>query len=215
MSKFSELTKQVAEELKFWQGFVKTERFLEGWCADIRTPELQEEVYNILIRQPHAKVLDVGSGVCSILYGTVPMDRLVAADPLSPLYELIFPYHKYAFPAPMPFEAEDLPYKELFDFVHISNALDHCQKPLVALESLFQAVKVGGFLIVCGFENEADAQHKQGMHQTNLSLSESHVGAPCQLLLNGQSTPLSAGYVLASKTLSNDRTWFAWIKKKV
>lgn len=210
--KFTETIKQVAEELKFWQGFVKTERFLEGWCADIRTPELRDSIYNFVKQHPKAKVLDVGAGACSILNGTVPNALLTASDPLAPLYELIFPYHKYPFSAPKPYAVEDLPYEDTFDIVHISNALDHCQNPEAALQSMFRAAKPGGWVVVCGFENESNAQGHQGMHQWNIELGSDGILE----VTHGTTKVVNCaelGTVL-ERTPFNDRHWMAWAAQK-
>lgn len=225
---FGECVALAASELKFWQGFVQTARFLDGWCADIKTPELQDEVFNYVKARPRARVLDVGSGVCSILFGTVPNNLLVAADPMSPLYALIFPYHKYPFQAPEPYTAEELMdvkaaghglETEGFDIVHISNALDHSQDPEKAFMSLLACVKLGGSLIVCGFVDEGNAQHLQGMHKYNLRVSsESHWNKGSDDLVMEDATSKEQigrheGKLLVQKKLG-DRTWFAWVHVK-
>ena len=57
----------IYHELAFWQQFVKTDRFLNGWVGKGKTPELNQEVADFIKSVPHETVLDVGSGVCSIL----------------------------------------------------------------------------------------------------------------------------------------------------
>jgi hypothetical protein len=87
----------IAHELTFWKGFVQTKRFLDGWVRDVPTPELRSQVHQF-IRQhikKSSKVLDVGSGVVSILNGTVSKEHLTAVDPLGDLYKFIFDYAKY------------------------------------------------------------------------------------------------------------------------
>ena len=69
----------IYHELNFWKSFVKTERFLKGWVANIKTPELHQETADFILSVPHKKVLDVGSGVVSILNGLVPV---LSFDPL-------------------------------------------------------------------------------------------------------------------------------------
>ena len=79
----------IYHELHFWKGFVKTERFLNGWVAKVKTPELNNEVADFIKSVSHESVLDVGSGVCSLLNGLVNVDT---CDPLGDLYSLIFDF---------------------------------------------------------------------------------------------------------------------------
>jgi SAM-dependent methyltransferase len=159
-------------ELSFWKDFVKSDRFLNGWLSDEKTPELNDLVYMFLKGQPEAKVLDCGSGVVSILHGTVPSDNLVWCDPLGDEYEKIFDYESRGIFSPVPYACEDLPedYNDEFDVVHISNAIDHVQQPQQAYERMFDAVRPGGFLIIQGFVNEATHEDWTGFHQQNADL---------------------------------------------
>lgn len=158
----------IAHELKFWKWFVTTPRFLDGWVRKKKTPELNEIVYNFL-KQNNGKTLDVGSGVVSILNGTI--NDLTACDPLGELYECIFDYKKYRIEPCLPLTAEELEFENEFDIVHISNALDHSQDPKKAFEKLLKATKK--YLIIQGFENEADYENWQGFHQWNMTLGDS------------------------------------------
>ena len=78
------------QELDFWKGFVKTERFLNGWVAKRKTPELNEFVAHFIQQHDHAKILDCGSGVVSILNGLCDDAELVATDLLAEQYAKIF-----------------------------------------------------------------------------------------------------------------------------
>jgi hypothetical protein len=55
------LPEGVGHELKFWKQFVKTKRFLEGWVANVKTPELDNDVANFIWQKcktiPAAKCL--------------------------------------------------------------------------------------------------------------------------------------------------------------
>jgi hypothetical protein len=159
-------------EINFWKDFVKTDRFLEGWAKDVKTPELNDIVYGFLVGHPKAKVLDCGSGVVSILNGTVKNDDLIVCDLLGDEYAKIFNYELMGCKKPEPYGCEDLPYENEFDIVHISNALDHTQDVLTSYNKLLGAVKKGGFLIIQGFENEGLQEKWQGFHQWNLSVTE-------------------------------------------
>lgn len=164
----------IAHELGFWKGFVQTDRFIKGWVADIPTPELPDPVKQFIHYNapPNAKVLDVGSGVVSILNGLRKDIQLTAADPLGGLYALIFDYKRHRIAPPMPVPAEELDMPDTFDLVHCSNAIDHTQDPMLALWSLLNAVKPGGWLIVQGFSNEGSYENWQGFHQWNIDVNE-------------------------------------------
>ena len=212
----------IAHELKFWQGFVKTERFLKGWVGNCVTPELNIKVRDFIAEHltPGSKVLDVGSGVVSILNGLVPKADLTAADPLGGLYEIIFDYKKYGINPPLPVPAEELSYKEEFDVVHISNAIDHCQNPVAAVDKLRQAVKPGGYLIMQGFENEALYENWQGFHQWNVEIFPNEDRKEGQsagfLTITGKDMThtIANGHYCQKLFLENNKSWFIWIQKK-
>lgn len=159
----------IAHELAFWQEFVKTPRFLNTWAASGVNPELLPEVVELL--RPHAasKVLDVGSGVVSILHGLI--NEVVAVDPLAPLYDLIFDYSKSTARRPLGLRGEELDkhvHPGAFDVAHIRNALDHAQDPKKVIANMWAALKPGGLLIVHGFVDEATDMEWQGMHQWDI-----------------------------------------------
>lgn len=204
----------VAHELAFWKGFVQTPRFLNGWVPDTRTPELQPEVFDFVnAHRNGGRVLDVGSGAVSILRGTVPASSLDAADPLSPLYEVIFDYARHGLTPPFPLDAEDLPeaFRGKYSIVHISNALDHCVDPYRAACSLLACVAPGGHLIVCGFENEAIAQNGAGMHRWNITLEGT--GLIIRPAGSTDSVTPIPGDVASARTLENGRRWLFWARR--
>ena len=210
----------IAHELKFWQGFVKTDRFIKGWVANCITPELNHQVYDfihgMLTQSPDrnaVKIMDVGSGVVSILNGLVPQANLTVVDPLGELYELVFDYKKYGIKPPLPIPAEELDYSDAFDIVHISNALDHCQDPVVSYHHLYNAVKQGGFLIIQGFENEADYEQWKGFHQFNIELQEDSRSLFIQS--KGEDpVQISNAHFCKLIPLDNGKSWFIFIVKK-
>ena len=59
-------------EIDFWREFVKTDRFLQGWCSNTKTPELRQFVYDFIQEYlpENGEVLDVGSGAVSLLHGS-------------------------------------------------------------------------------------------------------------------------------------------------
>lgn len=210
----------VAHELKFWAGFVKTERFLKGWVADCVTPELNHKVYDfihgMLTQSPErdkVKVLDVGSGVVSILNGLVPKKNLTAVDPLGELYEIVFDYGQHGIKSPLPVPAEEMKYLEEFDIVHISNALDHTQNPKAAFDRLLEATKPGGFLIIQGFENEATYEKWQGFHQWNIYIDGNKDGLAIEGK-DGLHAAIRNPYFADVTTFENNKSWFIFIVKK-
>lgn len=196
----------IHHELLFWSGFVKTKRFLTGWVGNQKTPELNEIVAEFILSKPHEKVLDVGSGVVSILNGLVPV---TAADPLGDLYRLVFDYNAYGLKSPLPYPAEELPFNGEFDIVHCSNALDHSQNPILAYHKLCKSVKVGGYVIVQGFANEGTFENWQGFHQHDISVEND------TLLLKNQKGDISVIDTGSDYSFlcGNEKTWFVWIKQ--
>lgn len=199
-------------ELNFWKGFVKTPRFLEGWCSNEKTPELREPAYSFIINQLPAKVLDCGSGVCSILTGTVPNESLTACDLLADEYAKFFNYDKWDVVKPFPLSCEQLLYEDEFDIVHISNALDHTQNIILSYKKLWEATKPGGYLIIQGFENEGLHENWSGLHQHNIAIEEDKLVLSTQhkmLLVLGNAEILDKTYIPEL-----DKDWITYIIKK-
>jgi len=193
-------------ELNFWKGFVKTERFLNGWVKPVKTPELNDFVADFILKHNHQSVLDVGSGVVSILNGLVPV---TAVDPLGDLYRLIFDYQKHGIEPPKAIPAEELTYNEQFDIVHCSNALDHVQNVYAAYHNMYNAVKPGGYLIIQGFENEADAEKHKGFHQNNIFVDKNRLVTDRYVYGVIDENPLHTSFI----DFENKR-WFIWIVQK-
>lgn len=206
----------IYHELNFWDGFVKTPRFLNGWVKKVKTPELHQSVHDFILSVPNGNVMDVGSGVVSILNGTVPdTSALVTVDPLGDLYRLIFEYHRYGIKPPIAIPAEEIE-SDNFDIVHMSNALDHTQKPYTCFWNLIQAVKHGGYLIIQGFEDEAKFENWQGFHQWNFTLKGDSI-----MVENKEGSIIKLGHpeieIIKAEKYPNHfegKTWFIWICKK-
>lgn len=198
----------IYHELHFWRGFVKTERFLNGWVKKVKTPELQQYVADFIKSVPNESVADVGSGVVSILNGLVDVTPI---DPLGELYQLVFDYKAHRLPHPLPYPAEEMPAINAFDIVHCSNAIDHTQKPLLAYESMMRAVKPGGYLIIQGFENEGTHENWQGFHQHDIYVNMETLCIKNQIgdMLVIDTDPTNLHFVE-----SNGKRWYIWIKKK-
>lgn len=209
----TEEIKAVSHELAFWTDFVKTKQF-KTWLAHLPTPELaqgQPDVVRLLQSLPEGTtVLDVGSGVISILNGIRNL-IILPTDPLADLYKCIFDYSLYRrIDRPQPISAEDITAENTFDVVHMRNALDHTQDPLKVIDNLVRACKSGGHVIIHGFENEADFEKREGFHQTNLSIRNS------TLYLNEWPVELESVETVKAEvsTLSTGKKWVTWIAKK-
>jgi SAM-dependent methyltransferase len=198
----------IYHELNFWKGFVKTERFLNGWVKKVKTPELQQSVADFIKSVSHNQVADVGSGVVSILNGLIPV---TAIDPLGELYQLIFDYKAHKLAHPLPFPAEEMPAVNHFDIVHCSNAIDHTQQPTLAYESMMNAVKPKGYLILQGFENEGTHENWQGFHQHDIYVDAKTLCIKNQL---GQMMIMDVDPTHLEFVEFEGKRWFIWIKQK-
>ena len=198
----------IYHELNFWQGFVKTKRFLDGWVSHKKTPELNDFVAEFIKSVPHDKVADIGSGVCSILNGWVDVEPF---DPLGDLYGIVFDYKAHKVKQPKPYPAEELPYNSEFDIVHCSNAIDHTQSPMLAYTKMMQAVKPGGYLIIQGFENEGTFENWQGFHQHDIHINMETLCIKNQMghLAVIDTKPTHLEFVEV-----NGKRWYIWIKQK-
>jgi hypothetical protein len=206
----------VYHELNFWKSFVETKRFLDGWVKNVKTPELRQQVHDFIKSNlpPNGDVMDAGSGVVSILNGTVPNKNLFPTDPLGELYSLIFNYQKYGIRQPLAGSCEELRADSLYDIVHISNALDHTQNPFESYKRLLRAVKPGGYLIIQCFENEAEYENWQGFHQFNLRIEDSFIAVTDK---DNRKTLLSEGIeevVSIERIPVGNKIWFIYITKK-
>lgn len=204
------------EELDFWREFVKTPRFQDWINPKLITPELQTDVVDIIKHESLVgDVLDVGSGVVSILRGLVPERSLIACDLLADDYKRLFDYAQYDITPPKAIAGEAIYFHEMFHIVHMRNALDHTENPVQVWNNLKRAVRLGGLLIVCGFENEATHLHRQGMHQWDISIDETQ-----SLVVTGkagsqrlQAFPFSV-FMGNVRKLDTGRNWVTWIGRK-
>lgn len=171
------------EEMKFWRDFVHTKEFAPFFGPG-RNSHLQHDVETFIVGlaaglgRP-ARVLDLGSGPVSIFSHTLGKDEAVvsAGDPLAKQYDELLANHpkRGTYVAPVEAEGERLaatfPAHE-FDVVHIRNALDHVANPITTLYSMTTVLRPGGYILVHGYENEANTANWGGYHQWNLRLTE-------------------------------------------
>ncbi len=167
----------IGHELSFWKGFVCDERFVNGWIpSDVKTPDLQVEIYNFFLSLPNyvqLKVLDIGSGAVSVLNGTFPKKNIVTVDPLGSLYPFIFDYSAHAITPPLPCGGEEIEFIDEFDIVHCSNAIDHSQDPYKVFINMVRACRDEGHVIIQGLVDEAIHENWEGFHQYNFTINSS------------------------------------------
>lgn len=211
----TEEIRAIAHELGFWKEFVKTERFRRGWASNTPNPELRDDIRDFVQQKPHQQLLDVGSGVVSILHGLIPAENMLVTDPLGDLYALIYDYERQRIKQPQPLTAEELPFENQFDIAHISNALDHTQNPRLAFERLLRAVKPGGYLIVQGFEREATFEKWQGFHQHDVFIHDGKLAMDAKDGTYVFTAPNVSTVHASTRTLmETGRMWLVWIGQK-
>lgn len=200
--------KEIEHELGFWKEFVKTPRFLDGWVRGEKTPELHEDFHKWMQQHDFSSILDVGSGVVSILHGATDYS-VMAVDPLGDEYAKIFDYPKWNLISPFPLKGEEVgDHFSDIDLVHISNALDHAEDPRAVVNSCMRSVNDGGFFAIQSFENEADHMNREGMHQHNIRLTDN------VLYLNDMPLLSNPVFAKAYPDHYQGRTWIIYIVQK-
>ena len=124
--------------------------------------------------RPGLAVLDVGSGPISGLPRRAPDNpvELVCVDALADVYNELLDEHGFdELPRVLRIRGEELSSafaEGSFHFVHIANALDHCEDPARTLEEMYRACIPGGLIVVASFENEGERRYYLDLHQWNL-----------------------------------------------
>ena len=57
-------------------------------------------------------------------------------------------------------------------FIHVQNALDHCQSPLRGIIECLRSLAIGGILYLKHFPNEAERENYRGFHQYNIEFTD-------------------------------------------
>lgn len=172
----------IIDEIHFWEDYVFSptginhedymERRVKNTCF-----RLEEDLSKLIgDSDENIKILDVGSGPCSRCgYKSNKYDLdVIAVDPLAEIYNML--RERYHINSEIKIETgfvELLDKKfreESFDFVHMSNALDHAFDALYGLYELLYVCKIGGAVILRHHENEAENENYEGFHQWNLSV---------------------------------------------
>ena len=201
----------IAHELEFWARFVKSGRFINNWInGDVNPEPTPAGIADLIRPYKDGIALDIGSGVTSVLRGRFA--KVVAVDPLAPLYEVVFDYELHGLMPAIGCTGEELLNHfdtDTFDVVHISNALDHCQDPVKVMKNMWQLVRHGGLVIVQGFINEGEKENYQGFHQWNIS------GSNKGMLIKdkkGRGREFKGDYI--EYELPTKKIWFVFTRKK-
>lgn len=127
-------------------------------------------------------ILDVGCGVTSFLANIPELkgSTITGIDALAGEYsELCEEFNVERPVVPMVGEAENLASLfavNTFDFIHVSNSLDHCYDPQEVIRNLIKIVKIGGKIFFRHFKNVGACAGYTGLHQFDIDVID---GAVC------------------------------------
>jgi len=164
----------------FWENYVESSEFQRRLAVERPfSPEPSQDcLFNLLaqaspVKGSKPRVLDVGAGPITNLGTLWPGGsvEVIAIDPLADKYDEIL-NRKGIIPGIRTRygEAEKLLEQfpeESFDLLYSSNALDHSYDPATAIRNMVLLCKLGGFVFLRHFENEAEKENFQGLHKWN------------------------------------------------
>jgi len=128
-------------------------------------------------------IADLGAGLISTTGNTWPTAKIklypsdILADKFNKMLEeknkKWGKRFKWGYKPLFPVEQQDmenLTYKDnFFDIVHCVNGLDHCANPIAAIKEMYRVCKVGGWIYLRHFPDNAIIQSYHGFHQWNLT----------------------------------------------
>jgi ubiquinone/menaquinone biosynthesis C-methylase UbiE len=183
MNRPSVWTTKIGDEAAFWRAW-----FTEPEFADVRAARRESLVSAVFPREfvgslgvepgDVVRVLDVGSGPLSTLASRSPDNpvELVCVDALADVYNALLDEYGYLeVPRVIKLKGEHLAAvltDERFHYVHVANALDHCEEPAKALSEMYRVCKPDGLIVVISVENEGERENYQGLHQWNLEAND-------------------------------------------
>lgn len=168
----------IKSEIRFWDKWLKTKGL--DWKDEFTKRLdpyliLQEDIVELLPKQPEIKILDVGAGPLTTL-GKVFSDiniNIIAIDPLADEYnKLMAKYNITPIIRTINLTAEDLENyfsENSFDLVFASNSIDHTYSPEKSILSMLKVVKKNHFVYLKHRLNEAISENWKGLHQWNFS----------------------------------------------
>ena len=178
----------IAYEEAFWRSQFSVRRARKGLYAWSRYGrDIQLKNFDIIgfldewesDRGERPVVLDVGSGA-SFCTGNLSHGKEIDIhyiDPLAPYYNRMIEKTR-----PRHFPSVEFGTIEQLSafypggnaaFIHVQNALDHCQSPVRGIIECLRCLAVGGILYLKHFPNEAERENYRGFHQYNIDHNDS------------------------------------------
>lgn len=206
---------RLSDELAHWEWAVRDR--IENMEFRLDTKSHVQDFIIPYIMSADNKILDVGCGVITslgkILDG-VTLD-ITAVDILADEYNELLDKHGLTPPIKTIKGSYETIVEQFgersFDLVHSRNSLDHCNNPLDALCQMIRVCKDNGYIFIQVYENEAQRNNNQGLHQWDFSIAGN------RMFLNGMSVFEIFRYktVKLKKNVGDDGlTTITWVIKK-
>lgn len=168
----------IINEIKFWDDYFETEG--SEWKDGYKKMIEYERQFTLeqYIDSDSTVFLDVGSGPLSSCGSRTEKTKMefYAVDPLAAVYKVIKKKYRVRTKIQPEFAmVEKLSEKysqNTFDIVHMQNALDHSFNPIMGLLQMIYVCKIGGKIILCHRDNEAEYEKYTGFHQWNLLVQD-------------------------------------------
>jgi SAM-dependent methyltransferase len=167
-------------EVLFWWKWLREGRS-SAVRADLLDPSrpLRSDLVDVVSRLGSGKVriLDVGAGPLTTIGFRHPTDpgitiEVTPTDVLAPSYERLLRKRGVKPVVPTLYcDAERLTEKFMpgsFDLAFAGNCLDHMERPVRAIEQMFELVRPGGFVVLVHFVDEGEKQEYTGLHAWNI-----------------------------------------------
>lgn len=168
----------IINEIEFWDDYFETEG--SEWKDGYKKMIEYERQFTLeqYIDSDSTVFLDVGSGPLSSCGSRTEKTKMefYAVDPLAAVYKVIKKKYRVRTKIQPEFAmVEKLSEKysqNTFDIVHMQNALDHSFNPIMGLLQMIYVCKIGGKIILCHRDNEAEYEKYTGFHQWNLLVQD-------------------------------------------
>ncbi len=208
-------------EIEFWSNWLETGG--SHWKQDYINrldPALpfQDYLIKYLPKGPDVSVLDVGSGPLTPLGKVLAGYKLgiTAVDPLADEYnDILKKYGIIPIVQTQYGEVERLTEifpRDYFDFIHVSNALDHSYDPLEGIRQMMAILRRGCYIFMAHNTNEAEKENYVGFHQWNFCQADN------QFVIWNEKTRISINDILTEHAEVNIFDHLNWnvveIRKK-
>lgn len=181
---------RLSDELAHWEWAVKDRIENMDFRLD-KNAKIQDYIVAYL-NHYNGKILDIGCGVITSLgkvfsHGDDFYTELdiTAVDILADEYNELLNKHELIPPIKTIKGSYETIVEQFgehsFDLVHSRNSLDHCHNPIEAIDAMLKVCKNEGYIFIQVYENEAQRNNHQGLHQWDFSIIND------KLFLNGMS----------------------------